>query len=121
MTFPELLAWQWSDYSEKHRNRINLLIHIVAVPAFIIGAVNLAYGALGLLIFKLDLARAVLGAAAIGLSLFAQGRGHQLETRPPERFTSGKDAVRRVLAEQFITFPRFVLTGGWFASLQKAD
>ena len=31
---PSLLAWQWSDYVAKHRDRSNLLIHIVAVPLF---------------------------------------------------------------------------------------
>ena len=34
MIRPNLLAWQWSDYVAKHRDRENLLIHIVAVPLF---------------------------------------------------------------------------------------
>jgi hypothetical protein len=121
MTFPELLQWQWSDYSEKHRNRVNLLIHIVAVPFFLVGAVNFAYSVLGLLLFKFEVARAFFAVVLMGVSLFAQSRGHALETRPPERFTSGKDAVRRLLAEQFVTFPRFVLSGGWSDNLQRTE
>src|ERR1041384_1563663 len=31
-----LLAWQWSDYTAKHRDRGNLLLHAVAVPLFIL-------------------------------------------------------------------------------------
>ena len=121
MTFTELLDWQWSDYSEKHRNRTNLLIHIVAVPVFVVAAVNLVYAVAALLIFKLELARAILSLAAMGASLFAQGRGHALETRPPEPFSSRKDALRRLVSEQFVTFPRFVISGGWFENLEKAE
>ena len=31
MIRPNLLAWQWSNYSAKHRDRVNLLLHLVAV------------------------------------------------------------------------------------------
>ena len=35
MIRPRLLEWQWSDYSAKHRDQINLLLHIVAVSRFV--------------------------------------------------------------------------------------
>ncbi len=38
-----LLDWQWRDYSDKHRSRTNLLLHIVAVPLFQIGSVVLVW------------------------------------------------------------------------------
>ena len=41
MIRPRLLEWQWSDYSAKHRDRINLLLHIVAVPLFQIATIVL--------------------------------------------------------------------------------
>src|SRR2546425_4270348 len=41
MIRPRLLEWQWSDYSAKHRDRINLLLHIVAVPLFPIATIVL--------------------------------------------------------------------------------
>ena len=41
MIRPRLLEWQWSDYSAKHRDRINLLLHIAAVPLFQIATIVL--------------------------------------------------------------------------------
>ena len=40
MIRPNLLAWQWSDYSAKHRDRVNLLLHLVAVPLFLAGTLR---------------------------------------------------------------------------------
>jgi hypothetical protein len=40
-----LLAWQWRNYSAGHRDRFDLLLHMVTVPAFVAGvlaAANLA-------------------------------------------------------------------------------
>ena len=59
MIRPRLLAWQWSDYAPKHRDRGNLLTHIVVVSRF--------------------------------------------------------------FAEQWITFPRFVLSGGWQTNYRAAS
>jgi uncharacterized membrane protein YGL010W len=58
MIRPRLLEWQWSDYSAKHRDQINLLLHIVAVSRFV--------------------------------------------------------------AEQWITFPRFVFSGGWARNVGRS-
>ena len=46
MIRPSLLAWQWSDYVAKHRDRGNLLIHIVAVPLFQLAMLALLYAVL---------------------------------------------------------------------------
>ena len=46
----------------------------------------------------------------------AQGRGHRLEGQKPVPFRSPVDAVVRILAEQYITFPRFVLSGQFAAA-----
>jgi hypothetical protein len=114
MTFSELLEWQWSDYSEKHRNRTNLIIHIVAVPLFWAGTINM----LSALLFQ-GLLHALGGAILIGLSLFAQGKGHEMEAIPPAPFKDNWDFLRRLVAEQFVTFPRFVFSGSWYENLQK--
>lgn len=121
MTFQELLDWQWSDYADKHRHRTSLLIHIVAVPVVWWAAVQ-AFGALMLLLLGVPGAFRMLfwAAVLIGLSLFAQARGHALEASPPEPFGSPAEALRRLVAEQFVTFPRFVLTGGWLRNLKDA-
>lgn len=108
-----LLAWQWSDYAQKHRDRANLLIHIVAVPVFHAGVFVAVAGLVGA-----SWPVAVGGLAGVGVSLAAQGRGHRLEREAPAPFDGAADAVRRLLAEQLVTFPRFVLTGGWRRGLR---
>ena len=107
MNVRELLAWQWSDYAGKHRNRVNLLIHIVAIPLFMLGCV-IALVAL----FK-GLGLIFLGLLAMALSVVVQGVGHKFETVRPAPFKGFPDFVRRVFFEQWVTFPRYVLSGGW--------
>ena len=46
MIRPNLLAWQWSDYPAKHRDRVNLVLHLVAVPLFLAGTLLLVAAAL---------------------------------------------------------------------------
>lgn len=116
MTFSELLDWQWRDYGKRHRNRMNLIIHIVAVPLFWLGAVNVITAVL----FEGAL-HAFSGAILIGLSLFAQGRGHEMEALPPIPFDTRWNFVRRIVAEQFVTFPRFLVSGGWYENLKSSE
>jgi hypothetical protein len=116
MSLPELLRWQWDGYARYHRSRANLLLHIVVVPLFLLGSIALVVA----------LARAswLLGVGsivAIVVSLAAQGRGHGREPVPPEPFSGPVNAAARLLCEQWITFPRFVLSGGWLAALRRAD
>ncbi|MFS2126233.1 Mpo1-like protein [Pseudomonas sp. Pseusp97] len=106
---PNLVAWQWQGYAANHRNPTNLALHIIAVPLFILGALTLLSG-----LFGLSLAAIALGVIGMIASLAIQGRGHKLEEQPPEPFSDRKDAVSRLLVEQFVTFPRFVLSGAWW-------
>jgi hypothetical protein len=53
------------------------------------------------------------------VSLALQGRGHRQEQVPPEPFTSPANAISRLLLEQWVTFPRFVLSGGWLRALRQ--
>lgn len=115
MSIERFLQWQWSGYSVAHRNRTNLLIHIVAVPLFMLATLLAVYS---LIMFSLPtLAGATL---CFLVSLILQGRGHKLEATAPEPFKGGLDFILRLFAEQWITFPRFVLTGGWFENLSNA-
>ena len=41
MSVSELLRWQWEGYPRYHRARVNLLVHIVAVPLFLLGNIGL--------------------------------------------------------------------------------
>jgi hypothetical protein len=115
-SFSELLDWQWSDYSERHRNRNNLLIHIVAVPLFWLGAINFVFP----LLFA-GLLYSLSGLVLMALSIFVQGKGHEMEKLPPLAFQGPRDFLRRLLAEQFVTFPRFVFSGGWYRNLTSAS
>lgn len=112
----ELLRWQWQGYPTYHASRLNLLIHIVAVPAFLAGNVllilSLAHGqwgrALGSLVF-------------MALSFGAQGIGHGKEANPSVPFSSPLNALGRIFLEQWVSFPRYVLTGAWARALRNAS
>ena len=116
MRVSELLRWQWKGYPRYHRSRVNLLVHIGAVPLFLVGNVGVV----------LSLSRgawllSLVWAAAVVVSLALQGRGHRLEALPPEPFTSPLNALSRIFCEQWVTFPRFVLSGGWLGALRNAS
>lgn len=112
MTPAELLRWQWQGYAGYHRNRVNLLLHSVVVPLFWVGTVLLILGLLGLAWVEL-----VAGAVCILVSVAVQGRGHRLEPTPPAPFTGPWNFIGRLVFEQWITFPRFLLSGGWARNL----
>lgn len=115
MKLGELLHWQWQGYARNHRARSNLLLHIVLVPLFIAG--NIAF-VLGIVWLSWWLAPA--GIVATFISIAAQGRGHKAEPNPPEPFTGVGNALSRIFLEQWITFPRFVLSGGWLRALRSS-
>lgn len=115
MIRPQLLAWQWSDYVAKHRDRGNLLIHIVAVPLFQLATLGL----IGALVGR-SVAAAVIAVIAMVVALVLQGRGHRREAEAPTPFDGAADFLSRFVAEQWITFPRFVLSGAWSANLRRA-
>lgn len=104
----QLLRWQWTGYSRYHQSRANLLLHLAVVPLFLAGNVFLLVAlALGWWV------GVAISLAAMVLSVALQGRGHGQEAVPPEPFTSPLNAVLRIVLEQWVTFPRFVLSGGW--------
>lgn len=104
---------QWESYARYHQSRRNLLLHIVFVPLFLAG--NLAF--LVALIERRWLV--ALGAAvSTAVALAIQGRGHRDEPLAPQPFTSPWNALSRILLEQWLTFPRFVLCGAWLRALR---
>lgn len=103
-----LLAWQWSDYTAKHRDRGNLLLHAFAVPLFLVSTVLLVAA-----IFTREGVAVVFALAGMGVSVLLQGRGHRREREAPTPFDGAGDFVSRFVVEQWVTFPRFVLSGGW--------
>ena len=109
-----LLAWQWSLYPGNHADRHNLLLHLVAVPLFQLGTVVLATAPLTALGWALP------GLGAMGVAMALQGRGHRLETVGPVPFRGPFDALSRIFVEQWVTFPRFVLSGGFARAWRSA-
>ena len=106
MLTPDLVRWQWQAYPKAHRDRRNLLIHILTGPVFV--------GGLGATITGIARLSALLGAGGVVcmiVAMAAQGRGHRLEVNPPAPFRSPLDVVARIFVEQLLTFPRFVLSG----------
>ena len=112
MTVGQLLTWQWQGYARYHQNTTNLLLNIVAVPLFIVANVLLIVA-----VVKVSLGLLALAVLGIVVSVIVQGRGHKLERVPPEPFTGPANVLGRLFFEQWVTFPRFVLSGGWSRNL----
>ena len=104
-----LLAWQWAIYPAGHTTRANLIIHIITVPIFEAGTLSLVAAPL----LSPRYAYALLGLALMVGAMAAQGRGHAGEPQPPVRFRGPLDVIARILAEEWIAFPRFVFSGGF--------
>ncbi|MCY1426620.1 hypothetical protein D9M71_424430 [compost metagenome] len=85
------------------------MLHLIAVPLFILGVLLVLSG-----LFALDLGQLAVGIIALIAGLGLQRQGHRLEAEQPEPFANRKDAIGRLLVEQFVTFPRFVLSGAWW-------
>ena len=109
MSFPQLVTWAWRETPPVHQSRTNLLIHIIAVPLFVLGHVLVIAG----LINPWFLVGAAL---SIVVSLTAQKYGHSLEHNQVHGFTGASDFLRRLYAEQFCNFWRFLFSGQWYAS-----
>jgi hypothetical protein len=109
-----LLRWQWTLYPAGHRDRRNLALHAITEPFFLLGTCALLGSPLA------GWRAAAGGAAGMIVALVAQGRGHKLESAAPSPFLGPLDVVRRFFAEQWITFPRYVLSGGFAAAWRDA-
>jgi hypothetical protein len=115
MLTPNLLAWQLAHYAQGHQDRTNLLLHALTAPFAILGTAAFgAYLATG------HVGRALAGLAVVALVFALQGRGHKREANGPLPFRSPLDVVVRLFAEQLVTFPRFVLSGGFARAWRAA-
>ena len=97
-----------ADYANVHQDRTNLAVHAVAVPVFLAGTVATVAGAV-----TLAWPIALAGAVAMLVSIGFQGFTHKREPVPFEPFEGPRDAIVSILVEQWITFPRFVASGGF--------
>jgi len=105
-----LLSWQWNEYPNGHRDRRNLVLHVLTVPLFEAGTVALVAAPFvsGWL--------ALAGLVAMATAMALQGRGHRGEATPPIPFAGPLDVVARIFVEQWVTFPRYVASGRFAAA-----
>ncbi len=66
---PNLHAWQWRGY---HHNPTNLVLYLIAVPLFVLGALLVLSG-----LFSLDLGQLAVGIIALIAGLGLQRQGHR--------------------------------------------
>ena len=100
-----LLAWQWANYPATHRNRLNLTLHALTAPLFLLGTV--AVLAAPFIAWQL----APAGLLGVLVAFVAQGRGHKQERTPSRPFRGPFDVFVRIFVEQWVTFPRYILSG----------
>lgn len=99
------LAWQLATYADNHTRRATLVVHLLTVPLFWAGiAIAAAAPWIGLW--------SLLAAPMLLAPVAAQGAMHRREPVAPKPFLGPGDFVRRIVAEQLITFPRWLLGGG---------
>lgn len=110
----DLLAWQWAHYTKNHRDRQNLLVHAATVPVFHAGTLAVLTAPL------IHPTGALAGLLMCAFAMHAQRRGHAREGEKPIPFEGPLDVVTRILAEQWVTFPRYLISGefsrAWAAS-----
>lgn len=133
----ELHRWQWSDYSANHASQANLWIHIVAVPLFLIGNILAlalpAFAGYAIEVYRqvgwgdgtgrslaLPFLMVLPGLLLSAVAMALQGMGHGKEAIRPKPFTGAWNAIARIFTEQWVTFPRFVFSGGWLRALRAA-
>ena len=109
-----LLEWQYRDYAERHQDKFNLWLHLYAVPAFIAGILAAVFHVL-----SLNPLGALISLAFAAIAFLVQGLGHKREKMAPQPFDGPVDFLQRIFAEQFVTFPRFVLSGGWMRNVTR--
>ncbi|HEY0615201.1 MAG TPA: Mpo1-like protein [Candidatus Elarobacter sp.] len=110
-----MLTDQFDDYPRVHGDRRNLLIHAVAVPVFDVAIVGAAVS-----VAARSWPGALAGVVVAAVAFAAEGRGHGLEANRPIPFAGPVNALSRIFAEQFVTFPRFVVSGGWARAYRSA-
>lgn len=116
MGLSRLLRWQWANYPGAHLNRVNLLLHLGTVPLFWAGTLLLLSAPA-----RQSWPAAVVGVVCLLVPVVVQGFGHKrLEAQAPAPFTSPWNFIARLVLEQWVTFPRFVLSGGWGRAVRDA-
>ncbi|UCF46779.1 MAG: DUF962 domain-containing protein [Myxococcales bacterium] len=103
------------DYGHFHKNKTNLIMHLLVVPLFVVGIVYALLAAM-----QGRWLAAVLALLLPLVSIAVQGAGHKKEPNPPLPFDGPGDFVKRIFSEQFYKFPKFVLSGEWLRAVRAS-
>ena len=68
-------------------------------------------------VLRLSAGTIVSGVVAMIVPVALQGVGHRFEADQPAPFAGFVDFAKRFFVEQWVTFPRFVLSGRYFSNL----
>ena len=101
------IADQFRAYPRVHQSRLNLAIHIIAVPLFWAGLAAIAWSWNNGPLF------AAYGAGALFASIALQGLGHRFEREPSDPFTGPINFIYRLTKESLLLFPIFMLSGNF--------
>lgn len=104
MSISDILHKQWADYPRVHATRANFVVHLLTAPVFMGGTVAFFWG-----FCAVSVTLSVAGLLAMIGAVAAQAWGHKKEGQPPAPFTSRTNAFARIILEQWVTFPRYVL------------
>jgi uncharacterized membrane protein YGL010W len=115
MNLTELITWQAHGYERFHATRANLAMHVAMVPLFWLGNVVVLAA-----LWQWSLWGVLGGSTAMVLSMAVQGKGHALEPIPSVPFSGWQNMLARIFLEQWLTFPRFVWSGGLLRAWQAA-
>jgi len=99
----------WDSYRKHHRHPTNLLLHLLAVPLFILSSLVLLIGLL-----QLSFVAQITGVIGLVAAVALQRHGHLYEVHQDDPEDDSQDGLKHLLLEQFITFPRFVISGEWW-------
>jgi hypothetical protein len=119
MNVQQIVDAQWHGYAERHRKPAHLVLKVLAVALFWVASFEIL-GALLLLLMGVPLAFRMLfwAAVLIAISLGLQAVGRSLEGGGTPATGNAADFIKGTLIEQFVTFPRFVVSGAWLRNLR---
>ena len=106
MNLIDIARSQWNDYETFHQDRVSIWLHLFSVPLFWFGLLAIASTP-----WHESWFIALLGVAIWPIVFAVQGKGHKREVNPAKPFTSFGNAMARLVVEQLVTFPRYVLSG----------
>lgn len=103
----ELYAWQMVSHADVHKDRCNLLAHIVLVPLFLLTHPGL-FTSLAFAVWW----TAAVWVGVVVLYIALRGRGDAFERCALIECYCQANAIARLLVKRWLTFPRLVISGG---------